>query len=146
MARRFPIAGLNAYLAGPWRVQRFIGDRRRDDRGSFVGDALFDREGQGLRYREQGILRLSGFQGEASRAYVYAFPAAAVANVHFEDGRFFHTLDLSSGGWSVEHRCGDDLYRGDFAVSGEDRWGVVWQVDGPRKALILDAEYRRVRA
>jgi hypothetical protein len=143
VAGRLAIADLKAYLAGPWRVRRRIDDRRRDERGSFEGGAAFCRERQGLRYRERGVLRLNGYEGEAGRDYVYAFPIAAVAEVYFDDGRFFHALDLSGGAWSVEHRCGDDLYRGDFAVDGKDRWRVVWRVDGPRKALILDAEYRR---
>ena len=143
-AGRFPIVDLKAYLEGAWRICRRIDDQRRGERGTFDGEATFSREKATLRYHERGVLRLNDFEGEGSRGYVYAFPAAAIAEVYFEDGRFFHTLDLTSGIWSAEHTCGEDLYRGEFVVVDADLWGAVWHVNGLRKKLILDAEYRRM--
>lgn len=137
------MADLKAYLTGAWKVSRRIDDQRRGESGVFDGEAAFVAEKGGLRYRERGLLRLGDFESEGSRGYVYAFPAPAVADIFFEDGRFFHTLDLSGGAWSANHPCGDDGYNGDFIVTSADRWRVVWRVTGPRKALVLDTEYRR---
>jgi len=63
--------------------------------------------------------------------------------VRFDDGRPFHTLDLSTGRAEVEHDCAPDRYRGRYRINGEDRWTLAWQVRGPRKQMIIATRYVR---
>lgn len=137
------VADLRAFLEGAWLLGRAIDDRRRGRRGRFAGRAAFAPEGADLVYREQGRLRLPGFETVATRVYRYTFPAPQLAEVRFQDGRLFHNLDLSDGVWAAEHRCGDDLYRGTFRVAGHGCWTAAWRITGPAKDQILESVYRR---
>jgi hypothetical protein len=143
-AAPFAVADLRAYLVGAWRLTRAIEDRRTGQRGRLEGRAVFEAEGDGLVYREEGRLVLGAFETLAHRAYRYAFPVPHLAEVLFEDGRAFHGLDLSAGAWTATHRCGRDLYEGDFRAEGPDAWRARWRVTGPRKDQRLDGLYERV--
>ncbi len=145
------ILDLQAFLQGTWRLSRTIEDRRAGQRGRLDGQAVFAPQGEGLVYRERGVLRLGACTGPAERVYRYGFPAPACApgraparaEVAFQDGRPFHDLDLSHGRWSVVHRCRDDLYRGSFEIEDRDRWTALWRVSGPRKDQVLRGRYDR---
>ena len=137
------VADLRAFLAGGWNLSRTIDDRRTGQRGTLEGTATFAPEGDGLVYREEGVLELAGYRGPVMQAYRYRFPAPHRAEVAFRDGGLFHALDLSRGVWAAEHVCADDLYRGDFRVEGPDRWRVSWTVTGPRKDQTLISRYVR---
>ncbi len=100
-------------------------------------NAGFAPEGQGLVYRGRLVLLFGAFTGLAERIYRYSFPVPGRAEISFEDGRPFHTLDLSHGRWSVAHCCCDDLYRGSFEIEGRDYWTMVWRVSGPFKDHML---------
>lgn len=67
----------------------------------------------------------------------------AFEQVLFEDGRFFHPLDLQSGEWQATHLCGDDVYEGAFAALSEDTWTMTWNVKGPRKDQTLRTRFLR---
>lgn len=97
----------------------------------------------GLSYRESGHLAFADYRGPAERVYRFRFPGPGRAQVFFADGRFFHALDLSGGADNVEHRCGDDLYRGRYALEDAQRWTLRWRVTGPRKDLLLATRYLR---
>jgi hypothetical protein len=140
---RLGIAELRAFLLGPWRLTRVMADRRAGQTGRLDGEAVFSPEAEGLVYRERGVLRLGAYEGAVTRRYRYAFPAPGWAEVAFEDGRPFYTLDLSDGRCTVQHRCRDDLYRGAFEVEGQDLWTVVWRVWGPGKDQLLTSRYAR---
>lgn len=137
------VADLKAFLEGAWLLARRLYDRRAGTRGTLQGEALFEAEGDGLVYRENGVLRLRDGAFKASRVYRYGFPAPHRAEIAFDDGSPFHALDLSSGRCAVEHRCGGDTYRGRYHVAGPGEWRVDWQVSGPRKDLFLESRYRR---
>lgn len=139
----FPVADLRAFLAGRWRVVRLIEDRRAGQRGRLDGLALWAPAAGALAYREDGVLRLAGFEGPANRRYRYEFPAPARAEVRFEDGAPFHVLDLSGGAWRARHRCSADLYEGRFRAEGPCAWEARWRVTGPRKDYALVTRYRR---
>ena len=138
-----PIADLRGFLEGGWSLTRLIDDRRTGQRGRFEGRVDFVGEQAALWYREAGEMRLGDFRGAATRAYRFDFPAPHAARVHFDDGRFFHDLDLRGGRAEVLHLCGEDRYRGDFRVTGPDQWHVDWEVQGPRKDLRLEARLLR---
>ena len=138
-----PIADLRGFLEGGWSLVRLIDDRRAGQRGSFEGRVDFVRDGGALWYRETGEMRLGDFRGRATRAYRFDFPARHAARVHFDDGRFFHDLDLRGGRAAVLHLCGEDRYHGAFRVTGQDAWEVGWEIQGPRKDLRLEARLTR---
>ncbi len=138
-----PIADLRGFLEGGWSLVRLIDDRRAGQRGRFEGGVDFVGDGAALWYREAGEMRLGDFRGRATRAYRFEFPARHAARVHFDDGRFFHDLDLRGGRAAVLHLCGEDRYHGDFRVTGLDAWQVGWEIKGPRKDLRLSARLTR---
>lgn len=143
----FHVHDLRAYLAGPWLFERTVFDAKTDAKHTARGQAAFIDEpvnGEpGLRYRELGELELNGERLETQREYIYGFPAHGVAEVRFDDGRFFHVLDLSKGIVRVEHKCGDDTYQGLFRVLTEQAFLSVWRVDGPRKTQVITTHYLR---
>ena len=138
-----PIVDLRAFLAGLWRLERTLQDRRLGHTGNLRGTAEFIADGDGLLYRENGELTIEGYTGPTTRAYRYRFPEPHRADVCFEDGQPFHDLDLSRGVWQAEHRCGEDLYRGTFRALGPDAWDAAWRIEGPRKDQTLVGTYRR---
>ncbi len=137
------ILDLKAFLQGTWRLSRTMEDRRAGQRGRLDGQAVFAPAGAGLVYRERGMLRLGAFTGPAERVYRYGFARPQRAEVAFEDGSLFHSLELSEAGWRVEHRCRNDLYRGLFRLAAPGAWEAVWLVTGPRKDHRLVTRYNR---
>ncbi len=137
------VKDLKGFLYGAWRLERRIDDRRAGQQGGLSGTAVFETEGAGLLYREEGRLILGGHDGPALQSYRYGFPAAGRAAVAFADGRFFHDLDLTGGAWACVHLCDPDRYDGEFTALDANCWRVVWKVTGPRKDLTLDSTYRR---
>ncbi len=137
------ILDLKAFLQGTWRLSRTMEDRRAGQRGRLDGQAVFAPQGEGLVYREHGLLRLGAFEGPAERVYRYGFSRPQRAEVAFEDGSLFHSLELSEAGWRVEHRCRNDLYRGLFRLAAPGAWEAVWLVTGPRKDHRLVTRYNR---
>ena len=138
-----PVDDLRSYLAGGWRLKRAITECRWRQEGSFEGEAGFAPEGGGLIYRESGRMRLGDYDGRATRCYRFDFPQPHLARVAFDDGRHFHDLDLRSGRAEVIHLCGRDRYAGAFQVLDRETWRVVWRVEGPHKALVIEGRYSR---
>ena len=95
-------------------------------------------------WRETGRLALGDYRGEAHRTLLIGRgTGSGTWEVRFNDGRPFHPLDLRSGRWAAEHRCGRDLYRGVYATPDRDRLTVRWQVTGPGRADSIVSDYRR---
>ena len=138
------IAGLEdlpSWLSGTWEVQRTI----NDGQGRFTGTATFTSDGDGgARWRETGRLALDGYAGAVYRNLDLVAAERGAWEVRFDDGRPFHRLDLRSGRHEAEHRCGPDLYRGDYAVLDDGRMTVCWRVTGPGRADVIASEYRRL--
>ncbi|WP_255952947.1 DUF6314 family protein [Streptomyces odontomachi] len=106
-----------------------------------AGDAA---ERGGLLHHESGTFVWQGTARPAERTLRY-LPGitAGTARVEFSDGRPFHDLDLRGGSYVAHHPCAADLYRGDFTVTGPDRWRTSWRVTGPAKDLLLVTDYTR---
>jgi len=137
------IDDLKAFLAGRWHLTRRISDHRGWASGRFTGEAAFMPFGGGLRYDERGSLTMGGRRHPATRAYVYSFDTPRQAEVWFDGGGYFHSLDLGEGRWRVRHACADDLYEGAFRVHRGDAWTAVWRVSGPRKSYVIRTRYDR---
>ena len=130
------IADTLTFVRGYWGIERSLTDHRSGVSGSFAGTASFvpPTGGQpGLRYEEQGELRLGGHCGPASRSLLWLPGPGGRADVHFADGRPFHVADLRSGRWQAEHRCGGDVYHVSYHVSGPSVLSECWRARGPRK-------------
>jgi hypothetical protein len=133
---------LIALLSGRWSVRRRLLDLRSGREGDFTGTASFEPEGGRLRWAETGRMRFGGHEGPAERRLsIVRGPDGWT--VEFEDGRPFHPLDLATGACAVEHRCGDDLYAGEYRLLGPDALDVRWRVTGPRKDQEILTTYRR---
>ena len=132
-----------ADFAGEWRVEREIADRLAGQPGRFDGVARFAPVPGGLRYEEEGVLRLGEGAGlTARRAYLWHFGAAGV-EVAFHDGRPFHRFAVGESGAGTDHLCGADLYRVAYDWSAWPDWRAVWEVTGPRKDYRMESRYRR---
>ncbi len=143
MGATSPVSDLALFLAGSWRIARRIADQRSGTSGRLTGTAIFTPAPGGLRYNEWGLPTCGAFRGEASQIYWFAVNGPRAAEVRFEDGRFFHCLDLSSGLADVVHECAPDRYRGRYRVSGRNGWTLAWQVQGPRKRMFIGTRYAR---
>lgn len=131
-----------AYLTGRWTLDRRITDLSAGQSGTFTGTGEFRPTDDGLAYAERGELRLGPHVGPAWRAYTYR-RAGDGLRVEFDDGRFFHDLDLRTGVWTVTHPCRADAYAGEFRVLSPDRWTQDWRVTGPAKGLRLVTTFTR---
>jgi len=131
-------------MVGRWDVVREIVDERRALTGTFRGIADFVPDGAGLRWIETGELEWAGRRRPAGHRFRVE-PAAAVgtANVTFDDGRFFHSLDLAGGSSDFVHDCAPDRYTGSLTVASPELWKLSWDVDGPAKLIKLRSTYRR---
>jgi len=138
----FPVPDALGYLLGGWRLSRRIEDAAAGV-GHFTGTGEFRPDGPGLRYEERGELVLGSHRGPARRAYRYLPDGSGRLVVEFEDGRFFHDLDLASGRWEVTHPCRADEYAGEFRILGPDEWRQDWYVHGPAKRQRLTTTFRR---
>jgi hypothetical protein len=134
---------LIALLSGRWSIHRRLVDLRHGGVGGFTGTASFEPDGDRLRWAEAGRMRFGGHEGPAARELsIVGGPDGWT--VAFADGRPFHPLDLATGACTVEHRCGDDLYAGEYRLLGPDALDVRWRVTGPRKQQEIHTSYRRI--
>lgn len=125
---------------GRWLVERTIDDRLGHP-GRFDGTARFTPDGEGLRYREEGTLRLGDLALAAHRDYLWREDGDGIA-VLFPDGRPFHRFRAL--GWAVgtDHPCGRDLYRVAYDFAGWPDWSAEWTVTGPAKDYTMVSRYR----
>lgn len=142
-ANTLPVADPVAFLAGTWHVDRDLHEALGDRSGRFVGTAVFVPEDGGLRWTETGDARLGDYSGAASRVLLVRPATDGGWEVRFDDGRFFHPLDLRDGRSRVDHPCGEDHYRGEIRVETEDRFVIAWRVHGPRKDQTIVSRYTR---
>lgn len=140
---RYPVPDAIAYLAGRWRLDRGLTDARAGQTGTFTGFGEFVPVPGGLDYTERGELTFGPHRGPAWRRLRYRGDGALV-RVEFDDGRFFHDLDLRGGIWSVTHPCRADGYAGEFRVTSADSFVQDWTVTGPAKDLHLLTTFDRV--
>ncbi|MCP2334312.1 MULTISPECIES: DUF6314 family protein [Actinoalloteichus] len=135
---------LRGYLLGRWRLDRVISTPEGGELGTFTGSAEFtDVRPALLRYREEGELRFGTHVGPAYRTLWYRTTGAATAEVTFDHGGFFHTVDLRGPRWNAEHLCVADLYRVEYLVRDENTWAQRWRVTGPAKNHVIATDYHR---
>ena len=97
----------------------------------------------GLLFEERGTATIGTYRGEAARRCIFHCRSSGEVEVRFEDGTFFHRLDLRTGSAQVRHVCAPDRYDGRYRVLGPDRWLLTWHVTGPRKRHRIASRFVR---
>ncbi len=142
-----PVADLRAFFEGSWQIVRRIDDRRAGTQHAMHGTGRFQPasfEPATLVYDEHLVWQPAGHTMTGVRRYLVADIAGAAARVLFDDGRPFHTLDLSAGSCPVHHDCPPDVYAGAYRVLDRDRFTVRWTIAGPRKDSLLFTTFARI--
>ncbi|MGE4427507.1 MAG: DUF6314 family protein [Solirubrobacteraceae bacterium] len=140
-----PVTDPVTFLRGTWTMARTIDDHAAGQAGTVEGRATFVPAGDGLRWVEEGTMRLGDYVGDGNRE-MRVRPDGDAWAVDFDDGRPFHPLDLRAGRCDVEHPCRADLYRGTLWAAGPDELHVAWRIGGPAKDTTITTVYRRVTA
>ncbi len=135
---------LARYLAGTWHLTRLGWDGGSGRTMRLHGQARFAPCAAGLLFEERGTATIGTHQGEATRRYIFRRGSPGEADVCFEDGTFFHRLDLRTGNAQIFHPCAPDRYQGRYRVLGPDRWLLTWHVTGPRKRQRIASRFVRV--
>ncbi|HEY5457752.1 MAG TPA: DUF6314 family protein [Acidothermaceae bacterium] len=141
----YPVAHVAAFLSGTWVVDREIVDSLRGAAGTFHGTADFTAQGDGLSWVEAGELQWAADTHKAGRRLLVAVRPClpCVVDAAFDDGRFFHRADLSSGGDTFVHGCAPDIYSGSWTVISRNRFQLTWDVEGPAKRMTIRSIYSR---
>jgi hypothetical protein len=138
------VEDLTAFLLGRWQLERVNRDLGSGVSGTFTGFVTFTPDGDRIRQHESGLMSWGSYTGPASRDYLmHPSNSPSRLDVHFSDGREFHSLDLSDGCWTAEHGCSPDLYVGTFTALGPNRLEYSWRVTGPSKDLLLSTVLTR---
>ena len=120
-----------ADFEGGWSVTRDIRDRLAGTHLRFRGQARFEQGAGGLRYSEVGELFLpQGGPLRSQRSFIFREKAAGI-DVHFDDGRYFHTVPQT--GVTARHHCDPDIYDVLYDFVSWPDWTTLWTVRGPRK-------------
>lgn len=140
-----PGPAADAARAGQWTVQRDLLDRADGTRGTFSGVVHFvPTDDGGLAFREEGTMRWPSFTGPASREYLLRAAGGPDAmDVFFPDGRPFHRMSFTPASNLDNHWCDPDTYRVTYVYGGQDRFSYTWDVQGPRKDLLLKSHLVR---
>ena len=141
----YPVSDVAAFLRGTWVIDREIVDSLDGAAGSFRGTADFAPEGDSWSWIEAGSLQWAEEMHKAGRRLLVAVrpDVPCVVDVAFDDGRFFHRVDLSSGSDTFVHGCAADTYNGTWTVDSADRFRLTWDVEGPAKEITIRSIYSR---
>ena len=147
----YPVADVIAFLRGTWLIERDIVDARGAALGAFSGTAEFAARWQLVELgRGRGVAvgrqthSAATTQRAGRRLLVAVRPdVPCVVDVAFDDGRFFHRADLSSGSDTFVHGCAPDTYYGSWTVVSPDRFRLTWDVEGPAKQITIRSTYSR---
>ncbi|MEL6646423.1 MAG: DUF6314 family protein [Pseudomonadota bacterium] len=129
-------------FAGEWTIQRVIEDHL-GDAGQFQGQARLAPDGEGLVYREEGLLTLANSTVmQAERTYLWRQEKERIA-VFFADGRAFHSFCLQATCAADRHHCDPDVYDVVYRFDAWPSWSSIWTVKGPRKDYVMQSDYSR---
>lgn len=130
-----------ADFARDWQIDREIEDRKAGETTTFQGTVRVIPEPDQLRWIEEGTLTNSAGSFAGSRTYLWrADPLSHGISLHFEDGRFFHTIHPVPKP-SDAHDCPPDTYQVAYDFSDWPRWQANWTVTGPRKDYTMLSRY-----
>ena len=123
-----------------WAISRQIIDHTQDAKLTFIGRC----EVSDGWYQETGQMVLPDGQSLSStRRYRWGATLEGV-DVHFDDGRFFHRIDLAHASAQARHFCDPDDYEVSYEFTQWPVWTSLWKVKGPRKDYEMDSSYRKL--
>lgn len=123
-----------------WQIKREIVDDLTGQISHFIGQARIDSG----KYLEEGRLELAGGATFAStRAYLWV-PTKTGIDISFDDGRFFHHLDLSQNTPEAQHFCDPDQYDVAYDFWDWPKWVSTWRVRGPRKDYKMQSVFAKL--
>lgn len=123
-----------------WAISRQIIDYTEDAKLTFTGRC----EVLDGWYHESGQMVLAdGKILSSARRYCWKACADGV-NVHFDDGRFFHLIDLSNTAPKATHFCDPDDYAVSYDFTQWPVWTTLWLVKGMRKNYEMHSSYRKL--
>ncbi|WP_170472788.1 DUF6314 family protein [Ruegeria arenilitoris] len=129
-------------FAGEWILFRTIRDAKAGQVVEADGTARLRPDGNGLIYDEEVILRIPGQKEmKGTRRYLWRAIGDNI-EIQFDDGRYFHSLNLGLPNASDHHDCPPDSYDAAYDFSAWPVWSVRWIVSGPRKSYEMDTKYR----
>lgn len=127
---------------GSWQLERAIA-HQAGQRATLSGNAVFFQKGQGLLYEESGLLFLEGQSPvRAERRYLWTQLSNGQIEVSFEDGSFFHKIDLADP--HARHNCAPDVYNVQYEFGDWPNWKSQWHVQGPKKDYNMMSYYTRM--
>jgi Family of unknown function (DUF6314) len=126
------------YFIGRWEIARDIVDRRTSASGAFRGTAEFVPDEAGVRWIEDGELTWAGHRMSAGRRLRMVPGAEGRIDVFFDDGRYFHALDVA-----FKHDCAPDTYVGRLVIGSRDGFTLTWDVEGPATSIRISSSYLR---
>ncbi len=129
------VTDLADHLVGSWALWRAIEIHTTGERAHLAGRAVWEPDAtrpSRLLYREWGELTMAEHRGPASRSYRFELAGEGV-DVHFDDGRYFYSFDLTEGRAEIVHVCGNDRYRGTLVAHSPTELEQTWRVEGPSK-------------
>ena len=122
-----------------WSISRQIIDHTQDAKLTFTGrcEVLNDW------YNETGqIVFPDGKTLSSTRRYRWKACAGGV-DVHFDNGRFFHQIDLSTNSPTATHFCDPDDYVVSYGFTQWPVWTTLWRVKGTQKNYEMHSCYRK---
>ena len=123
-----------------WSISRQIIDYSQDANLTFTGRC----EVLDGWYHETGQMVFSdGNFFSSTRRYRWK-PCASGVDVHFDDGRFFHQIDLSTNSATATHFCDPDDYTVSYDFTKWPVWTAIWRVRGARKNYEMHSCYRKL--
>lgn len=125
----------DSFLHGNWTLTRHIDDRHSNTRMTATGTLTVDN----TLWAEQGILDGNKF----TQNYGLVFDNKGGLTVNFPDGRLFYTLENQTQPQTIDHRCGNDHYQGEYTVQSQTQFTQIWKVKGPKKEYTMITEYSR---
>ena len=128
------------FTDSPWAISRQIIDRTQDAKLTFRGRCKVS----GGWYQETGQIVLPNGQTLSStRRYRWDATSEGV-DVYFDDGRFFHWIDLAHTAPQARHFCDPDSYAVSYKFTQWPVWTSLWKVKGPRKDYEMQSSYRKL--
>lgn len=142
------VSHLRHYLEHPWRFQRQIVHHHTGQVANIKGTVLWKKVSKPdavptLLYHETGVIELADYTGKATQTHYYQFPSEADAEIYFNDGRLFYTLNLTTSHCEIRHLCGEDVYDGVFDAVSETTYQQIWRVTGPHKNYTSHTTFSR---
>jgi hypothetical protein len=123
-----------------WVISRYISDHTQDAKLMFAGrcevsDGWYEETGQMVLPDGQALLSTRRYRWDATLEGV---------DVHFDDGRFFHRIDLVHSAPQDRHFCDLDDYAVSYKFTQWPIWTSLWKVKGPRKDYEMHSSYRKL--